>query len=304
MRPFCCIRPRKRNSARETDCAIYRADLYGSLDGVQSAYFYHPSQPLSSTVLDEPFHSDGLNSLHSAIGLNPILRGCIHKLEDAVRCWSSQMGHSNETSLNLNEAARVRYLITNVQYTLLSPELQQECSSDTLKGRIQNFCRITIILYTLVILNERPPSTSVGMSIGDTFRREATGLMDQVHHSAGHGRTLTLSAQQLPLPQNFVLWAVFLAANILRYTESETKDWLLAQFTELVSFENAAVHDWQDFRTRMSAFLWAGGFHEDNCHWLWSQSPAYVASESTAVPQRQGMVPHPMAWAPFETPPV
>lgn len=258
---------------------MYSADLYGSLDAVQLPYFNNPYPFLSELSFESSFHSEGFNAIRSVISLDGTICTCIHQLEHAMLFWSDAEGslpNDDDTAQKkrptLAEAASARQLLTNIQYTLVSTNFQQKFCDDTQRSQISEFCRITLILYSMTILNERPPSTSVGQQIGGIFRRVLTDLAGQSHDTTGDDST-PISWLSLPLPVDFYLWAIFLAASVMMTTaESDTKGWLLASFAQLASPDHGDVQDWNDLRSRLSRYLWVPSFHDPSAKWLWSET--------------------------------
>lgn len=194
-----------------TDRTTHSADLYGSLDAAQPPFFNKPYPHLSQLSSGSFFRSEGLNTIHNVIGLDETLRRCIHQLEDATFFWSdtrvSSPGAENGQQDNSvarkekptpAEAARVRDLLTSIQYTLVSAKYQQR-SSDDPESKISEFCHIALILYSLTLLSERPPSTSVGQQIGGAFRRALSDLASESHDNARDSAN-TMAGATIPPP--------------------------------------------------------------------------------------------------------
>jgi hypothetical protein len=164
------------------------------------------------------------------------------------------------------EAARVRHLLTSVQYSLLSTTYQHSSSEIHAEPyRIMEFCRITLILFSLTILNERPPSSSVGQQICGKFRGVLTDLAFRLHNGP------ITSAWILPLPREFCLWAIFLAASVIMNSQSSTKDWLLESLSELASPKNGAFEDWKNLKACLSRYMWVSSIHDCPLRRLWKE---------------------------------
>ncbi len=163
------------------------------------------------------------------------------------------------------EAARVRHLLTNIQYTLVSTNPQHR-SDNGWESKFFEFCRVTLIIYSLTILNERPASTAVGQQVASTFRNLLSDLLchDAIDKPASMSGLLTPHI-------DFYLWAIFLAATVDMYTKSDTQDWLIRSFAKLVSSDHGHVHDWHDLKFRLSKFLWVSSVHDSSSQWLWSE---------------------------------
>ncbi|KAG9233257.1 hypothetical protein BJ875DRAFT_52425 [Amylocarpus encephaloides] len=245
---------------------IYRADLYGSLDAIQPPFFNKPCPSLPGLGLEARFASEGLNAIHDAIHLDETLRSCVHQLEEAMRLWT-------ETATP-KHAARTRYLLTNVQYTLTAANFRQTSGYEGIwEAQLLEFCRIALILYSLSILDEHATSSTFGQQIGRTFRHVLTDLACS---PADDNATLSASTTwRLPLPTDFHLWAIFLVARVARNTfydtGDDTKEWLLASFTELASPEHGHIQDWLDLQGRLRRFLWVSSIHDPTSQWLWSE---------------------------------
>jgi hypothetical protein len=209
------------------------------------------------------------------------LRVCIHQLEEAMLFWfgmdctspgveNTRMDHTTFKNKKPTpaEAARVRHLLTTTQYTLASMKFRQVSGIDAHEAQMSEFCRITLILYSMTILNERAPSTSVGQQICGKFRRALTDLACGTN---GVSDASDLSSWMLPLPVDFVLWAIFLAASVLMATESDIKNWLLESFAKLLSSDRGEVHDWSDLRSRLDRYFWVPSIHNSNFQWLWDE---------------------------------
>ena len=259
-----------------------RADLYGSLDTGQVPYFNKPCRLLSVLPPRGSFRSAGFNNIDKSINLGAPLRSCICQLEDAIPFWTnnddsslyvtSGQGESNTAQKEKPspaEAARVRDLLTDVQYTLLRTKFEAK-SDDDWDNRILEFCRITLIMFSLTILDERGPSSSVGLKIGDILR----GILNDVISQSQYAAHRLISASSLPLPVDFILWAIFLAARVMATTESasNTQGWLLKLFAEIsTSIWGDDIHDWHDLKRPLSQYLWVSSIHDTSCHWLWCE---------------------------------
>ena len=259
-----------------------RADLYGSLDTVQVPYFNKPCQLLSVLPPRGTFRSAGFNNIDKSINLGTPLRSCIYQLEDAIPFWTNNndsplyvTGAPGESNMaqkekpSPSEAARVRDLLTDVQYTLLRAKFETK-SDDDWDNRILEFCRITLIMFSLTILDERGPSSSVGLKIGDILR----GILNDMISQSQYTTHRLISASSLPLPVDFILWAIFLAARVMATTESasDTQGWLLKLFAEIsTSIWGDDIHDWHDLKPLLSQYLWVSSIHDTTCHWLWCE---------------------------------
>ncbi|KAI1259718.1 hypothetical protein F5Y18DRAFT_408579, partial [Xylariaceae sp. FL1019] len=234
---------------------IYRADLYGALDAVETPFFPRSIVgPYEANVL-RAFRSIGFNAVRACIALDDTLYLCIHQLEEAMQFWDRLRARDGEFLTPLT-AAQTRHLLTQVQYTLISPDLQDKFDTDTCEGQMMEYCRISLILYTLTVLRERPPTTSMGQQIGTTYQRVVTNLIESSRHpSRAHASTV-------PLPFEFHLWTLFLASNVMRDARIEGRSWVLQTFEELASMRVGLAYDWQELRNQISAYLWIPKIHD------------------------------------------
>lgn len=167
-----------------------------------------------------------------------------------------------------DEASRVRQLLFNIQYTLVSDDLREKLSRGP-NSRIFEFYRLVMILYSLTVLNEHAPSTAFGKQIGSRFRSSYIELIQKPHNRTAYPDIVT--SQKPPLPFDFRLWSLFLAICALITTECDINDWLLLTFVELASLD-PSIRDWADLRARLSQYLWIPSFHDSISQWLWFET--------------------------------
>lgn len=266
----------------QTNETIHSADLCGSLDAAQAPYFDSPLLRLPEIPFEKSFHSKGFDDLDKITTLDKTLRGCVYYLEQTMLFWSSADSSSlaaklDQTSSNAPpsqkptpaDAARVRYLLTTIQYTLASTNFQDRPSDASFANQIFEFCRITLILYSLTVLNERPASTAVGQQVTSTFRTALTNLASRLHRSERYCDSVIIAPWLLPLPSDFILWAVFLAIIVLGPVDSNKKEWLLGFFDALTSSDGDGIQDWVELKTRLSRYLWVARIHDASSRWLW-----------------------------------
>lgn len=139
------------------------------MDAAQPPYLDRSLPLLPEYPLGIKFRSDGFNTIDTLTRLPPTLRDCIHHFEDLMGFWSdvNSAPFSCRTAAPIDDtmklttptpsdAARVRHVLTDVQYTLAMVNF----SGDALDDRLFELCRISLILYSLTILNE-PISTRI-----------------------------------------------------------------------------------------------------------------------------------------------
>lgn len=219
------------------------------------------------------------------MGLDLLIGRCIHQLEEAALFWSydSLLTRDSEATEKVMttvaqkrcpspaDAARVRHLLTDVQYALLSVNFGCEPRED-FHDLFSEFCRMSLILLSMTILNERSPPTSLDLKIGDIFRQTLSELLQKSQTVAYQPLTIV----QAPyVPVDFLLWTVFLAASVMATTESEsdTLTWLLSTAVRLrlSNAEIGAIDDFSDFKSALCRYLWIPTIHDPRSLWLWSQ---------------------------------
>jgi hypothetical protein len=253
----------------------HSADLYGSLDAAQAPYFDRRVWLPSHLPSYGRFRSEGFNAIGTVDRLDETLRSCVYGLENAMVFWLDAENKKRPTPA---EAARTRYLLTDTQYTLVSANFQMGLDHDW-TSQLSELLRVTLILYTLTILNERPASTSVGLQVTSTFRSVFTRF-----HWPPQGSTEDPAPALCPpsLPVDFYLWSIFLAASVIKSARSDTRDWLLKSFIELESLSYGDNHDWRDSRSRLSQYLWLPSIHDPGFQWFWT--------EAAELRQRQDLI--------------
>ncbi|KAK7227997.1 hypothetical protein V2G26_000167 [Clonostachys chloroleuca] len=156
---------------------IYRADLYGSLDAGELPFFRGPNDIISTKYSTSNMRSKGLNEICKLLSFNPVLSTCIVQLEGVEGFWPRQGHFSSHATVSgaashglfrsPSEIAQVRLILTNTQYKLVSaansPRIRIHLGS--MQMAIFEFLRITLVIYTLTVLKERPQSTVISQRI-------------------------------------------------------------------------------------------------------------------------------------------
>ncbi|OBT65438.1 hypothetical protein VE03_06061 [Pseudogymnoascus sp. 23342-1-I1] len=242
-----------------TNNYAYSADLYGSFTTGEIPYFRRKIPMHFNTLSGIAFRSAGFNMVEKQIGLDKIIRDCVHHLEDASLSWSDIIDPClREKQDAAAKVARVRHLLLNVQYALATTIYQQRPHFD-MRDQIHEFCRITFILYSWTLLRERAPSSLVIQQVCGTFQRVFNSLLRQPYETDSSSAP---ASWPLPLPLDFCVWATFLATMTILPTESDTKDWLLATFSRLVSSRYADIHERRNLRFRLKQYLWIQSIHD------------------------------------------
>ncbi|CAG9953799.1 unnamed protein product [Clonostachys rosea f. rosea IK726] len=277
---------------------IYRADLYGSLDAGEPPFFRGPNDIISAKYSTSNIRSEGLNEICKLLSFDPVLSKCIRQLEGVEGFWPRQ-GHlsshdtvSDAASHGLFrspcEIAQVRLILTNTQYKLVSAANSPPIHLGSMKMAIFEFLRITLVIYTLTVLKERPQSTFIGQRIAlklyqalIVVSEEATISGDlQLHHCSTESTSCSKLSNTLspasPLgcivPPGFILWGIFFAiinlppGNGSREVIS-IKRTLLKIFTQLVQSSGMGQ---QDVKFHISKYLWIENAHGALFDHFWS----------------------------------
>ena len=250
-----------------------RADLYGSMDAAQAPYLNRALPLLPEYPWEMPFRSEGLNSIDGSMRLPRTLRDCIHNFEDAMRFWAdvndapltcrSTNSASNPTKPRTptpSDAARVRHVLTDIQYTLVMISFP----GDDPDERFFELCRISLIIYSLTILNERPTTTAVGQQLLGAFHQALVALTNLPHDHTDETPGLSWP---LGLPVGFYLWAIYLATSVTNSPACHSRIWLMELFLKLAGASN--IKDWDGLKTSLSCYLWVPEIHDATSCWFW-----------------------------------
>ncbi|KAK8099601.1 uncharacterized protein PG998_012842 [Apiospora kogelbergensis] len=266
---------------------IYRADLFGCLDTGQRSWFKGPSAISFGVLPTAPLRSKGFKALFQVMDICPLLQNCVRELESSVAFWPARgsinpgrdMGAvitpngncaASETATKPTpvQAMYMRDALTEVQYALVSDEVLKHCDRESRGGRINNFCRISLILYSLTILHEPTPSYTLGRQIGLVFSR---AYSDILQHGSEPSPPFTLESGAFSeylrsIPKDFCLWALFLAAVVMEGTECGTSSQFRAMFTQLATKDTGNVIDgsYADLKSRLRGYLWVSSIHDES----------------------------------------
>ncbi|KAJ6015209.1 hypothetical protein N7540_009800 [Penicillium herquei] len=167
---------------------IHRADLVGSIDAVQTPYF-------SNRTLLNPFKTHipniniGFKMLHQMTPFDDTLISCAQTatdIIDSLKKLGKTAGHT--------EAARVRYWTTAMQYNLLST---------TYSNPIHEICRLSILLFSELLVNESCSNSSPY----EVLIAKITAI-----YNSTETRCTNFSSPSI-LPPQLRLWSFYLAAH-------------------------------------------------------------------------------------------
>ncbi|KAJ5096820.1 hypothetical protein N7456_007541 [Penicillium angulare] len=167
---------------------LYRADLVGSIDAVQTPYFSNPGILISVDPQLESLNI-GFQRLNDISPLGDTLISCIQTAADI----KASLVKLNKTS-DLTEAATVRYWTTATQYTLLSTAYSNP---------IPEMCRLALLLFTEELVNQSVPFLfTYETLIGKLLAIYASSAPESRFHPG-----------TCYLPPHLRLWAFILAAK-------------------------------------------------------------------------------------------
>jgi hypothetical protein len=232
------------------------------------------------------FRSEGFTALQPLIGLGQILSLCVRKLEDIETFWSGidAIPSYDKRSVLLNstattpvKAAVTRNIIIDVQYSLLNAQFPK-IDQDEVDSAIEELCRVTLILYTMTILQERPPLAPEGIKISNVFQRKFTEAVRKLR-SAGllviekSGRWAPKGTRKSSVLDDFLLWTLFIAAMPMKHNTNlpVTRSWLLTAFLDQIMSNEVEIRHFQDLKDRIGRFLWVPSIHDRGLDWVWSK---------------------------------
>lgn len=165
-----------------------------------------------------------------------------------------------------------RNLLYKAQYALFSANSSTRCEPVGFEDQVNELCRISLILYTTSLLEERPPSTAAGLWIGETveYLLRSLGYRSQ----DGARDTLASSTEAQDLLVDLLLWSIFLTVTTTLGVKTSTRGWLLDSFKEVLLSQGAALGDEQHMKVRLGQFLWVPSIHDAKFRDFWSQTSA------------------------------
>lgn len=185
----------------------------------------------------------GFDTLDSLFALDDDIKQHIAALEEATRLTSSLMTNKNNGQA---DAARVRFLVTRTQYTLLSTPKYPKT--------LHEICRLVLILYSENMVNESPPRLPICDVLIARFRDIwlATGNSD------------------ISVPLQFKLWSLFVAASVISVIAEPLIDWYLAYIDETAS--QMRISEWSDLVDVFDTFLWDERVHGRRYREIWDDA--------------------------------
>lgn len=221
------------------------------------------------------FFNDGFDNLSRACFQNPLLSCCISQLDEAMflnkKCCVPATDVLVTHGLNRNStddqtataATRIRYLFTGIQYLLLSDTLRQSIaeSPDPSKQRMEETCRVALLLFSLSILNERPPHMDYGLQLASNLCCVLEGEDCEYANSAS-----------LPARLDLQMWAIISAASVIGADEPPTQkskcgtsNSKLRQifFKTLRKYRGIGHYSLSSLQARLSRYPWVPGTYDD-----------------------------------------
>jgi len=199
------------------------ADLYGSIDAVQTPYFCGRYFLVPSAASITRIKGKGFNRLNHHMTIDETLKCCISTLYDIMLSMRRLKCNKGDRV----GAAKVRFWITATQYTLLSTN---KYNSQTFDGVV----RLALILISTFLTTE--PHTRV--PVCDMLIAKVQGLWE--------GGNLQL------LPADFLLWMVFLACCLVSC--DSLKEWCFS-IVQTTS-RDLGIHTWDNLTRVLETFLW------------------------------------------------
>lgn len=218
--------------------------MCGSIDTVGVPFFSNHYLPSPSQVIsDSDKSAAGFDSLRAQITLENDIECHIATLEEATRLTASLRTKKRNGQV---DAARIRFLVTRTQYSLLSAPKHS--------NTVHEICRLVLILYSENIVNESPPRLPICDVLITKFRDIWTEP----------------SNNDTPVPRDFKLWCLFVAASVISVVAEPLMDWYLAYINETAS--QMRIHEWSELVDVFDAFLWDEGVHSRRYMEIWDDA--------------------------------
>lgn len=249
--------------------------------------------------------------------LDPTLVRCAHQLEEAMVNWDNMGGFeasevtaleaaasaasvisvgatpiaTNHTTITTRPpvaaAMQMRYILTGIQYMLVSSVQRQKLASvvNVRNRRLGEMVRIGLVLFSLSILNERPMNATYALKLIAKLK----GILEEEELTV---TTEIEASTEISIPVDLQLWTIFLAASVThggtrwpdKTRDDDETSWMLDAFTSrLTSSEygssnsnsNAAGADYM-VQAHLCQYLWVPCIHDKLFQQMWS-----VATTST-----------------------
>ncbi|PWY77290.1 hypothetical protein BO94DRAFT_523159 [Aspergillus sclerotioniger CBS 115572] len=234
---------------------IYRADICGSIDAAQKAFFGDRFQQLPILKPQEFRLCEGFRDLVNMLHVEGTLKVAMADLQYIVEAFSNITKNSGHAIV-----AQVRFWVTSIQYTLLSVQYGVKCNP---QSEVQEVCRLSLLLLVTTVFHEMPQGASTSDILIARLRR-----------------FLNNNATCSWLPSKFRLWAVFLArCNVL---SPELRAWCTAAISGLIS--KMAIYDEGEFKQLLAMFPQDSSMYGTTCR-IWDEV-------QSLVPERPGAMAH------------
>ncbi|KAL1904219.1 hypothetical protein Sste5344_010078 [Sporothrix stenoceras] len=276
-------------------------------------FFYNNAD--ADTDTQTVLRSAGLDRLTPQ--LDPTLVRCAHQLEEAMVGWDNMGGFeasevtaleaaasvasaispaampiaANRTTItrrpSVAAAMQMRYLLTGIQYMLVSSVLRQKLASvvKVRDRRLGEMVRIGLMLFSLSILNERPMNATYALKLVAKLK----GILEEEALAAA---TELEASTEISIPVDLQLWTIFMAVSVTnggtrwpdKIRDDDETSWMLDAFTSrLTSSEysssnsnsNAAGAD-HKVQTHLCQYPWVPCIHDKLFQRMW-----FVATTST-----------------------
>lgn len=186
----------------------------------------------------------GFRVLDKSLPFDEKMTNSINSLNEANHMIATIIGNkANRHSY----AAKIRFIITKTQYTLLS--------IGGYSHPIHELCRMVLLLFSESMVNESPPR----LPICDILAARFQALWED-----------SLDNDKYFIPLDFKLWAMFVGASTVSATNSSLMELYLRSIVDIVRVMD--IESWQRLVLVFSAFLWDNSVHESRYLEIWSDA--------------------------------
>lgn len=276
-------------------------------EAVPANIFFH-NNAHADTNTQTVLRSAGLDRLTPQ--LDPTLVRCVHQLEEAIVSWGNMGGFEasevtapeaaasaasaisvaatpiaiNRTTITrrppVAAAMQMRYLLTGIQYMLVSSVLRQKLASvvKIRDRRLGEMVRIGLVLFSLSILNERPMDATYALKLVAKLK----GILEE---EALELTTEIEASTETSIPVDLQLWTIFLAASVThsgtrwpdKTRDDDETSWMLDAFTSRLTLSeygssnsnsNAAKADYK-VQAHLCQYLWVPCIHDKLFQRMW-----------------------------------
>lgn len=218
--------------------------MCGSIDTVGVPFFSrHYLPPPSQVIRDSDKSATSFDIPGAHFALDDDIKRHIAALEEATYLTASLMTKKQNGQA---DAARIRFLVTRTQYSLLSTPKNSNTARE--------ICRLVLILYSENMVNESPPRLPICDVLIAKFR--------DIWIEASNSDT--------PLPHDFKLWCLFVAASVISVVAEPLMVWYLAYINETAS--QMRICEWDELVNVFDAFLWNECVHSKRYMEIWDDA--------------------------------